>query len=1254
MERGSPFVRLAWALVLLLLLLDRTTVAQTSCPDLAAYWPLDGSGSTIAEVSGLDGTCGPCPLPIDGRIDGAREFDALTVVAVPPDPAFDFDASFTMEIWARPTATGTRIYLGRFDDTSSLEIWIGQVGSAAALFFSDSGGTDDAFLQGTQSLLDGAWHHIVGVYDATLGEATLYVDAVPVATTPVAFTTPCDSATAPMQIGRLQSTSGSFPTVGGLDSAVLYSAALDATQVTTRHDAGLNGASAVCDVTLPVFTSTPPTQVSPDGAYLYTAASFGIDEPVLSLIEAPATASFSVLPNGRALLSWMPTIGDLGPHDVIIEATNSVGVAHQMFTLSVVPPLDCPAGVISYWPLDDPGVIFRDEFGGNDASCTGATCPIQEDLGLRFTAQSELSAPADPSFDFPAGSSFSLEAWVQLATTGSQIFLGRFDENTSLQVWIGQTATGRASLFFADADGSDSIFLSGTQNLLNFQPHHIVAVHDASVQEARLYVDGLPVTSAPVAFTGAFASPTAPLHLGWMQSLAGDFHFTGLLHELIVHGIALDDTAVADRFAEGFGVPYCDPTCPTILVDPAGVMAPEGTVASFEVIASGTPELQYQWLKDGSPIVGATRPTFTIPSTVPADAGEYQVEVSNGCGTVVSAIAELIVDLPPEIVTPPLDVQVCEDGRVSFSVEAIGAQPLSYQWRFDGADIPGAIDPAFSIPMVTLADAGTYDVVVTNSVDVAVSDPAVLIVDTVPIIEVEPASQVACLGDVVLFTTAASGAGPLTYQWRFDGADIPGATMSTLALPDVEPSAAGDYDVVVTNGCGSTPSAAAVLSLEGPPAIVMPPIGQLVCLGSSVTLQFVVDSPTPVTYQWRKNGIAIPGATGSELTITSFSTADAGNYDVAATNACGPTLSPPAGLVPRDVPVILFDPLDQEVCAGSAAAFAVFATDLGPLSYQWYFDGVPIPDATDNILVVDPVTPDSAGLYAVEVSNDCGPSTSGSATLSVRTVPSLIALTPSQGVCDGAGLDLEVMVEGTGPFAYQWYFDGAAIAGETEATLSLTAVTDAEAGRYDVLVTNGCGQSFSRTATTGSCFVSIAVPTEITTSPQSLTFCPDDEVGFSVEVSGGLAPYAYQWRRDGVPIPDAVESSLTFTAAATDDGAEIDVVVTSACESVTSDIAMMAIDVQGCLPPFLRGDSNQDGTVDLSDTIYTLAYLFQKGTLACEAATDVNDDGSIDITDPIVILDYFFAGGPPPEIPFPDCGADPTLDVLTCETSTCP
>jgi hypothetical protein len=86
--------------------------------------------------------------------------------------------------------------------------------------------------------------------------------------------------------------------------------------------------------------------------------------------------------------------------------------------------------------------------------------------------------------------------------------------------------------------------------------------------------------------------------------------------------------------------------------------------------------------------------------------------------------------------------------------------------------------------------------------------------------------------------------------------------------------------------------------------------------------------------------------------------------------------------------------------------------------------------------------------------------------------------------------------------------------------------------------------------------------------------------------------------------------------------------------------------------PFIRGDVNADGRVDIADPIRILSVLFVGGAdLECKDSADADDDGTITIADAMVLIGFDFLGGPGPLQPFPSCGVDPTPDGLRCESS---
>ena len=174
------------------------------------------------------------------------------------------------------------------------------------------------------------------------------------------------------------------------------------------------------------------------------------------------------------------------------------------------------------------------------------------------------------------------------------------------------------------------------------------------------------------------------------------------------------------------------PIAPTITVQPLPFTVVSGSPAYFTVAVSGTGPLTYQWRKDSVNIAKATNYVFSLATTTGADAGLYQVTISNSGGAVVSQTARLTVSVPPiapTIDVHPLPVTVTVGSPAYFAVVVTGTAPLFYQWSKDGLTLPEAAYPIFSLAKATTADAGLYRVTVSNSAGTVASVAARLTVN---------------------------------------------------------------------------------------------------------------------------------------------------------------------------------------------------------------------------------------------------------------------------------------------------------------------------------------------------------------------------------------------------------------------------------------------------------------------------------------------------------------------------------------------
>ena len=361
------------------------------------------------------------------------------------------------------------------------------------------------------------------------------------------------------------------------------------------------------------------------------------------------------------------------------------------------------------------------------------------------------------------------------------------------------------------------------------------------------------------------------------------------------------------------------------------------------------------------------------------------------------------VPVTPSITTQPISQTVTSGQTATFSVSSSGAAPLSYQWRKNGAAISGATSATFTTPATATSDSGSeFTVVVSNSAGNATSNAATLTVTAAavaPSITTQPTSQTVTAGQTATFSVTSSGAAPLSYQWRKNGTAFSGATSATFATPATATSDTGSqFTVVVSNSAGNATSNAATLTVTGAttPTITTQPASQTITAGQATTFSVACMGTPPLSYQWRKNGTAISGATSATYATPAATTSDsASQFSVVVSNSAGnvtsnaATLSVTAAAVP---PSITTQPASQTVTVGQTATFLVAASGTAPVSYQWQKNGTAISGATTSAYTT-PITTsaDSGSQFTAAVSNSAGTVSSSTAILTVKAAGQLTA-----------------------------------------------------------------------------------------------------------------------------------------------------------------------------------------------------------------------------------------------------------------------
>jgi len=208
-----------------------------------------------------------------------------------------------------------------------------------------------------------------------------------------------------------------------------------------------------------------------------------------------------------------------------------------------------------------------------------------------------------------------------------------------------------------------------------------------------------------------------------------------------------------------------------------------------------------------------------------------------------------------------------------------------------------------------------------------------------PSITMQPTSQTVTAGQTASFNVAAAGTAPLSYQWNKNGAMISGATLSSYTTPATTSSDnAAQFTLVVSNTAGSVTSNAATLTVNAAPvapSITTQPASQTVTPGQSASFSVAATGTAPLSYQWRKNGTAISGATSSSYTTPATTSADNGaQFTVVATNTAGSVTSNAATLTvnPAPAPGIQVSPASinfGNTVVGSSLSQVLIITNTG-------------------------------------------------------------------------------------------------------------------------------------------------------------------------------------------------------------------------------------------------------------------------------------------------------------------------------------
>ncbi|MBK9544147.1 MAG: gliding motility-associated C-terminal domain-containing protein [Bacteroidetes bacterium] len=450
-------------------------------------------------------------------------------------------------------------------------------------------------------------------------------------------------------------------------------------------------------------------------------------------------------------------------------------------------------------------------------------------------------------------------------------------------------------------------------------------------------------------------------------------------------------------------------------------------------------------------------------------AGTYSVTITDAYGCTETASVNL--SQPPALVVNvstnvPVSCNGGSNGAASVSVNG-GTAPYDYAWLPSVGTLPTVVGLEGGTYMVTVTDAHAC----TQNATIVISEPAALLAS------VSSSTPVLCNGDSTGSAIAGASGGTLPYTYLWTGS---GSTSSSSGnLPS------GVYSVLVTDARGCTSTSPALIS--EPPLLnttILSPVN-VSCSGGNNGMATVLASggTSPYAYSWSPGGGIAPIASGLV----------ANTYTVTVTdgNSCSQqaivSINEPTPLAMSVLSTVMNSCFGNMV--GSIEVEATGGTS--PYSYQWSPTGGNTSQVTNL----------AAGSYTVSITDANG--CTGSLSAVITEPPVLVVSSSTQSATCGAsnGSASVVPSGGTPPYSYQW-----STGGNTSASL-----TNVPAGNYSVTVTDahGCSEVVAIAVS------NIGGPTASVTSIVPVLCSGVASGSAGISVSGGTAPFTYQWSPSG-------------------------------------------------------------------------------------------------------------------------------------------
>jgi alpha-tubulin suppressor-like RCC1 family protein len=525
------------------------------------------------------------------------------------------------------------------------------------------------------------------------------------------------------------------------------------------------------------------------------------------------------------------SIANLQPSDAgnywVQVSNNAGGATSAVATLTVNPAACFPSdsSLAGWWQAEGNGY---DAANANFATLSNGVTFTNGVVGQSFGfdgVNDFILIPPSASLNVGTNSGLTIECWINPTSVAGQQPLVEWNnpllpKTDGVHFWISVASAGSLYVNLVDSSFADHIFSSPAGIVTPNTFQHVAVTYDKASGIATFYYNGTPVASQNL---GVFTPQTAhPLHFGHRPYGSGYF-YTGLMDEIGLYHRALTPAELQSLY-NSTALGRC-PTPPAFLQPLTNLAVAAGNNVILSTSVSGTQPLNYQWyfnnfaLTNNLHISGATSDRLTLSAIQTNDGGNYWLVISNAAGISTSTIATVQVGFAPTITLQPASTTNMVGSATTFLTAVTGDEPLSYQWYqnttalTNDARHSGVTTTNLSITSLVTTDSGNYTLRANNLFGGATSVVAILTVPTPPSITVQPKGYSVPVGMPVTLTATATGASPLRYQWVLNSNPIPNATNFSFTISNLLAGDFGNYQVVVTNLGGAITSAIAPLTV---------------------------------------------------------------------------------------------------------------------------------------------------------------------------------------------------------------------------------------------------------------------------------------------------------------------------------------------------------------------------------------------------------------------------------------------------------